>query len=424
MIPSAGAPTAARDRASMPTSNHSASSCCRFDSSAARRSSRKRYGSSTAELRRAEVLNLWVAVWSAAAAPEQAVLAGRVVWVSALVLVPNLIGLVRELAGRPCSRRLLVGLGAADLALLTLVWFTPAVIADWAYLRRDALGSEYWSPVPWPLMPALVSCILLVFAYGLVTLWRARSLDQRERRALLIGFAAYAAMGIHDILHATRLIQSVQIFHWGFVAVALGLNGLLVRRFTRLSQNLESEVATRTRELESRGDQLGALGRSGHSLMGGLPLQTVLARIMTEASRIASTPHIMVFLVDRGTSMLRLAASAGRSVTAGWEVALGPSFSGWVAATGRSLFIPDTRNDPRNLLVRQGREAGILTYLGLPIMLKEQVLGVLVFNTEAPREYTPEEISYLSAFADQDPLAPLLTVPDGVANIGRPLRRA
>jgi GAF domain-containing protein len=212
-------------------------------------------------------------------------------------------------------------------------------------------------------------------------------------------------MGIHDILHATRLIQSVQIFHWGFVAVALGLNYLLVRRFTRLAQNLESEVATRTRELESRGDQLAALVQSGHSLMGGLPLQAILERIMREASRIAKTPHILVFLMDREASVLRLAASSERLVAPGLEAPLGTSLSGRVATTGRPLFVPDTRNDPRSLLTEQNREAGIVTYLGLPITLREQALGVLVFNTEAPREYAPEEISYLSAFADQAALA-------------------
>jgi len=41
-----------------------------------------------------------------------------------------------------------------------------------------------------------------------------------------------------------------------------------------------------------------------------------------------------------------------------------------------------------------------VTYLGLPIRIRDRILGVLPFNTTAPRLYLPTELEYLGSFAD------------------------
>jgi signal transduction histidine kinase len=48
---------------------------------------------------------------------------------------------------------------------------------------------------------------------------------------------------------------------------------------------------------------------------------------------------------------------------------------------------------------------GLVTYLGLPITVREEVVGVLTFNTTAPREYGPGELAYLASYADQAAIA-------------------
>jgi len=82
-------------------------------------------------------------------------------------------------------------------------------------------------------MTALVPCLLTVFAYCAVTVWRSRALAIGERRAVLGGFAVYLVFAINDVLHAARVIQSVRLFDYAFVAVAAGLHYLLVARFNR-----------------------------------------------------------------------------------------------------------------------------------------------------------------------------------------------
>src|SRR5207237_123857 len=57
-------------------------------------------------------------------------------------------------------------------------------------------------------------------------------------------------------------------------------------------------------------------------------------------------------------------------------------------------------DDARNALAERDREAGMVTYLGLPIRSRDRVLGVLSFNTTTPRRYSPAELEYLGSFAD------------------------
>jgi len=156
-----------------------------------------------------------------------------------------------------------------------------------------------------------------------------------------------------------------------------------------------------------RGEELAALLRATRSVMSGLDLRETLDRMLEEASHIAGTPHVKVLLVDREAQALRLAALAGRpaALLEGFQLPLGVGYSGIVAATGKPLYVPDCPNDRRNLYADQDRELGLITYLGLPIMIRGEILGVLTFNTEEPRQYSPEQIAYLTSFADMAAIA-------------------
>jgi signal transduction histidine kinase len=156
-----------------------------------------------------------------------------------------------------------------------------------------------------------------------------------------------------------------------------------------------------------RAGELQALLRATRTVMSGLDLKGTLDRIIHEAAHISGIPHVKVVLVDKAAKVLRLGAVTGRPVEmmAGFEYPLDSGLSGVVATTGQPLFAPDCQHDPRNFAAAQDRELGIVTYLGLPITSRDEVMGVLTFNTEAPHEYTPEEIAYLTSFADQAAIA-------------------
>jgi GAF domain-containing protein len=359
--------------------------------------------------------------------PATTLLAGRLAWTSAIAIILLAIGLGHALAGRPLPGRVLVPIAAINTGLLGLLWFTEALVSRQTYVRVDLLGFRYPAPVPGPLLPLLVPYIVAAFVYGYRAL-RTGTLEAGERRLIRIGFGVYVLAGLNDALHSARLLQSVRIFDFAFVAVAMSLTYLVVRRHHRLHTHLEEVVSVRTSALQGQqeelrqsnlaldaalaearrandaayqqGQRLAALLRTSQSVLAGLDLEATLGKIIEEAARIARTPHVKLLLVDREAGVLRMGAVAGGSVPAGFEVPIGKSYSGRVAATGEPLFVGDTQNDPENLLAQRDRDEGLRTYLGLPIKTRDRVLGVLTFNTERAYEYGPPELAYLSSFAD------------------------
>jgi GAF domain-containing protein len=369
--------------------------------------------------RRRDALHLWVATWCALAllilashhlqtvaeTAEWAELGARLSWMSWLFLIAVMIGLNHALAGRPLPPGLLAGIIGVDLALAALVGLGDSFFKADVYLRTDRLDATYWAQAASPFMTVLVPCLFAVFSYCLATLWRARVLPRGERRAILAGFGVYAALALNDLLHSAGVIQSVRLFDYAFVGVAVGLHSLAVARAHRLSADLESAVTDQTRELQARQEALGALLRAERAVLTETDLKSMLEQIVAEAARMAGTRFVKVLLLDEERQLLRIAATAGGVVPVGLELPFHGSYSGTVARTGEVFFSADTPNDPNNFLAAEDRAAGILTYLGLPIKARDRVLGVLTLNTERVRHYADEEIAYLASFADRAALA-------------------
>jgi len=369
--------------------------------------------------RRSDTLHLWTSGWCAITGiyvighyiqlssdePWRVLLASRLMLTCALLLIPVVVGLTQTIAGGKCSRRSIVLLAGFNALLVVLTGFTGLIVTDQVYHRTDRLGDQYWAPLPGPAMALLTPYMFAVFIYCFTLVWRAKHLDPSERRMFLVGFSVYIACALNDALHAARLIESVRVFDYAFVAVALGLAYLAVRPYSRRSDSLEIEVAAHTRELRIRQEQLGSLVRAGQVVMAGLDLPDILSRLIAEASRISGAPHVAVLLRDEGSHTLRLAAAMGAALPPNHELSMGQSISGLVAERGEAIYVANVADDPRNSIPENDRAAGIVAYLGLPIRAAGPVLGVLVFKTIEPRVFDPDELAVLTSFAHQAAIA-------------------
>ncbi|HTO10058.1 MAG TPA: GAF domain-containing protein [Candidatus Binatia bacterium] len=195
---------------------------------------------------------------------------------------------------------------------------------------------------------------------------------------------------------------------------AVDLASAIAGQIALVAENarLYSEAHARADELTAlhaaerrRAEELAALLRAVRTMLGGLDTKTILESIVEEAAAIAGTPHVSLLLVDREMAALRLAAVAGDPAPPEHALSLGESYSGQVATSGAPVFVADTRDDPRNVLAARDREAGIVTYLGLPVKIRDSVVGVLAFHTTAPRRYSAHELAYLGSFADHAAIA-------------------
>jgi len=142
-------------------------------------------------------------------------------------------------------------------------------------------------------------------------------------------------------------------------------------------------------------------------MASSLDLEQSLQAIIQQATIISGINVVRLFLLDEEARVLRYRIGTGIPVEEeqGIAIPVGESFSGQVAATGKPVAIADTRKDRRLLYPQHVTKHGLVSYLGLPVMIGDRILGVLVFNTSSPRTYSDEEIAYLSVFADQAAIA-------------------
>jgi GAF domain-containing protein len=75
------------------------------------------------------------------------------------------------------------------------------------------------------------------------------------------------------------------------------------------------------------------------------------------------------------------------------------------AMTGKPVSIYDVRTDPQAQYPQEAAAEGISSILSVPISLKNNIIGVLRIYTRACREFTEEEISFVSTLAEQAGLA-------------------
>jgi len=63
------------------------------------------------------------------------------------------------------------------------------------------------------------------------------------------------------------------------------------------------------------------------------------------------------------------------------------------------VLVANVQTDPRTRHLEFYRRHGLVSYLGVPLLAQEQVLGVLAVYTREEREFTSEEIEFLSTLA-------------------------
>lgn len=110
-----------------------------------------------------------------------------------------------------------------------------------------------------------------------------------------------------------------------------------------------------------------------------------------------------LYLLDRDGEQLTLAATNGldRHHIGRARVKMGEGITGRVAASRQPMAVPDVLADDRFLWVRGlDQRRYIASMLSVPLTWRDQVVGVLNIQTDAHRDFTPDDTAQLSAIAD------------------------
>jgi len=110
-------------------------------------------------------------------------------------------------------------------------------------------------------------------------------------------------------------------------------------------------------------------------------------------------------LIDEQTGRLELAASENLSRKYIDKGPLNSDQSIPEVMEGKVVLVKDAHNDSRIQYRAEKAREGINTILSVPVVAKDKVIGVLRLYSEEPRDFTGEEIEFVSALAEMGGLA-------------------
>ena len=182
----------------------------------------------------------------------------------------------------------------------------------------------------------------------------------------------------------------------------LGLMESVAAQATGLLRNIRLlEQAERER------GRLDVLYEISRRLAAARDSKSVLARLVDEASNLLGVEAAGIRLVEGGDLVLAARTVSAARIMAKARIKVGESLSGHVVASGEPLQVSNLDADDRyDVEHKRGAvEHGFQAFLGVPLRLHDRVIGTLNVYTKRRREFATDEVSLLSALADQAALA-------------------
>jgi signal transduction protein with GAF and PtsI domain len=136
-----------------------------------------------------------------------------------------------------------------------------------------------------------------------------------------------------------------------------------------------------------------------------LDVKKVLHMLVKTATTALDIKGAAVRLLDEKRQKMELVASYGlsdRYITKG-PVSTDRSIT--EVMTGKAVSVYDVAHDPSAAYPKEMAEEGIKSILSVPIALKGKVIGVMRLYTGEPRDFSDDEITFMSSLAEQAALA-------------------
>jgi signal transduction histidine kinase len=136
-----------------------------------------------------------------------------------------------------------------------------------------------------------------------------------------------------------------------------------------------------------------------------LDLNALLQELLPRIRELLAVDTTAILLLDPPTNELVARAAVGieEEVEQGVRVPVGGGFAGRIAAERRPIFLPDVDHaDVLNPLLRQ---KGIKSLLGVPLIVRDEVIGVLHVGALVPRDFDENDTDLLQLVAERVALA-------------------
>src|SRR5437763_5630370 len=150
--------------------------------------------------------------------------------------------------------------------------------------------------------------------------------------------------------------------------------------------------------------RLADLQRITEAALTHLSLEELLPELLERVGQTLQLDDAAVFLLDDdGETLVLRAASGAASGEIGFRVAVGGGFAGRVAAERRLIVLDDRAWE--HVATPALRDARVQTLIGVPLMVRGQVLGVLHVASRSERVFGNDEVALLELAAERAALA-------------------
>jgi len=160
--------------------------------------------------------------------------------------------------------------------------------------------------------------------------------------------------------------------------------------------------------LNARAARLHTLARLNQLVSSSLEPDEVLAGIAAAAAELMRVPVVSVWVADAAVKRLEARAVSGGlglAEVAPRAFAFGESGVGWVAAHRQPLEAADVSLDPRFTGEPWWVGRGLVSFLGVPIVFQDLLLGVLVLSGRAALDFGADDRELLDIFVTQSAAA-------------------
>ena len=143
------------------------------------------------------------------------------------------------------------------------------------------------------------------------------------------------------------------------------------------------------------------------SLVGKQSLDEILQQIVIRTADLIDSKICSLMLLDETKEYLVIRATQSLSPAYRGKppIRVGQSISGKAVKTKKVLQTEDVTNDPVYSFPEIARQEGLKSLLSVPMMVGDEVIGVLNCYTEEARHFSPSEIQLVKTIANHAAIA-------------------
>ncbi len=160
-------------------------------------------------------------------------------------------------------------------------------------------------------------------------------------------------------------------------------------------------------DMREKARRLETLSQVSETVASNRLIDDVLQLIVTMTAQLMNSKICSIMLVDQDSGELRIAATQSLSDAYRKKPPLkvGQSMSGRAVQEQRSVYVPDVRAEGGYFYRDLAKQEGLHSLLSIPMLMKNNVIGVINVYTSTLHLFSKEETKTLEAIANQSAVA-------------------